>query len=518
VVLLAGVVVLKLGLIVEYAWGTDGRYYLQLAEQVRDGGGLASRVSLYHQGFQSWPHRVNQAPLWPTLLGLTARHAPLEWLARRLPEALFLLDLVLVYLLGNRLWRRVGGGPVAGVARTGAPDFGHVAVLLFGLNPVVFRFTSAPYSEALGFGVLFCALLAVDLAIERRSAGWAASAGALAGLAVLTRAQMLPLPVAVFAALALGGRSGLRAWRLPAAGLVGMGVTFAPWLAYLASWVPELTPTVALGMATAAETPGLATYQFWVPTDSWLEYLADRSTGLAIAFTPGHRWSYFESHGPAVALVPLAVLLGGVEALRRPRALGAWLRPERALVWACLLAGVGMLAPIHHAHSKLLFDWLFAHRHGLPFVLLLLPAAAFLLASSRRAVVLVAAAAVIGGAVIGVDEIRSEARLSPLSDWDRELGLWLDAHAEPPVVVTTEPSGLALLSGAYFHWTACDEPAETTRQLLEEAGADYVVVYPWEPSCAFLADAQRDLVRVREFGGGRIVVLGKRAASPPSLR
>ncbi len=45
-VLLAGVVVLKLGLIVEYAWGTDGRYYLQLAEQVRDGGGLASRVSL----------------------------------------------------------------------------------------------------------------------------------------------------------------------------------------------------------------------------------------------------------------------------------------------------------------------------------------------------------------------------------------------------------------------------------------------------------------------------------------
>ncbi len=124
----------------------------------------------------------------------------------------------------------------------------------------------------------------------------------------------------------------------------------------------------------------------------------------------------------------------------------------------------------------------------------------------------------IGGAVIGVDEIRSEARLSPLSDWDRELGLWLDAHAEPPVVVTTEPSGLALLSGAYFHWTACDEPAETTRQLLEEAGADYVVVYPWEPSCAFLADAQRDLVRVREFGGGRIVVLGKRAGSPPSLR
>ncbi len=177
-------------------------------------------------------------------------------------------------------------------------------------------------------------------------------------------------------ALALGGRSGLRAWRLPAAGLVGMGVTFAPWLAYLASWVPELTPTVALGMATAAETPGLATYQFWVPTDSWLEYLADRSTGLAIAFTPGHRWSYFESHGPAVALVPLAVLLAGVEALRRPRALGAWLRPERALVWAFLLAGVGMLAPIHHAHSKLLFDWLFAHRHGLPFVLLLLTAAA----------------------------------------------------------------------------------------------------------------------------------------------
>jgi len=517
--LLAAAAVLKSGLVVEYGWGTDGRYYLQLAEHVRDGDGLVSRVSLYHQGFQSWPHRVNQTPLWPTLLGLAARLAPLERLARRLPEALFLLDLVLVYLLGNRLWRRIGGAPISGVASSGAPDFGHVAVLLFALNPVLFRFTSAPYSEALGFGLLFGALLAVDLAVGRRGDGWAAAAGVLAGLALLTRAQMLAFPIVVIAALGLAGRREPRAWRRAALGLFGFGGVFVPWLVYLASWVPDLTPTVALGLVTASETPGLATYQFWVPTASWLDYLADRGAGLVIAFTPGHRWSYFESHGPAAVLVPFAALLAGAAWARRPRVLDAWLQPERALVWAFLLAGVGMLAPIHHSHQTvLLFDWLFAHRHGLPFVLLLLPASAFLLASPRRIVVMLAAGMVLGSAVAGTVFIRSEARLSPLSDWDRELGQWLDAHALPPVVVTTEPSGLALLSHAYFHWTACDEPAETTRRLLQDAGADYVVVYPWDESCAFLSEAGTELVRVREFGGGRIVVLGKRTGSPPLPR
>jgi hypothetical protein len=329
---------------------------------------------------------------------------------------------------------------------------------------------------------------------------------------------MLALPIAVVAALALGGRRDETRWRLPLAGLLAAAAAFAPWLMYLATWVPELTATVALGLATSGETPGLAPFQFWRPTASWLEYLLDRGSGLLIAFTPGHRWSYFASFGPAVALVPLAALLCAAASFRDPQRLRGWLQPEHALVWACLIAGVGMLAPVHHAHSTLVSDWLFSHRHGLPFVLLLLPAAAWLLACSRRALVVLVAGAVLAGTVVGVAAIRDVTRLGPVTDWDRALGSWLDSHVEPPVVVSTEPATLALVSNAYFHWTACHESAETTRLLLEQAGADYVVVYPMETRCAFLADASRSLVRVREFGGGRIVVLGKRGASPLRLR
>ena len=201
---------------------------------------------------------------------------------------------------------------------------------------------------------------------------------------------------------------------------------------------------------------------------------------------------------------------------------GGWrsaLRPERALAVALVLAGIGMLAPIHHAHSKLLFDWLFAHRHGLPFILLMLPAAAALSALPSRAWRGVVLTFALLGAGLGVADIHGSVRLSPISDWDRALAAWLDEQEEPPIVVTTAPGALALVSDrGRFHWMACDESPATLGTLLDAAGADFVAVYPWEENCAFLAGARRTLAPVKVFGGGKIVVLGKRHGSGASIR
>ncbi len=381
---------LKSGLAIEPGWGTDGQYYQHLAQHVRDGDGLVSRVSLYHQGFRTWPHRVNQAPLWPVTLGLAGRLAPLESLARRLPEALYLLDLVLLWALGNRLWRRLASvretlgarwlGP-----RAGAVDFGHVAVLLFAFNPTWFRFTSAPYSEGLAFAWLFGALLALDVAVDRPRARWAFVSGACAAAAVLTRGQMVALPLAVLVALALLGVARGAGVRLLLGAAAGMGAVMAPWIAYLASWAPALTPTVVLGMATQSHTPGLEPLSFWVDTRGLADYLRDRWAGVVIAFTPGHRWSYFHSHGPAVLLVPLALALAAISAWSERRGPSSRWAPGTLVVLAMLLAALGMLVPVHHAHSKVVFEWLFAHRHGLPFILLIVPAAAWLCARPARA-------------------------------------------------------------------------------------------------------------------------------------
>lgn len=510
--LLAVGVWLKSGFVMEYGWGADGQYYLHLAQHVRDGDGLVSRVSLYHQGFQSFPHRVNQAPLWPVLLGLAGRVGSLDALQRSLPEWLYFLDLLLVYWLGNRLWRRVApGAALPGAKRFGVPDFGHVAVVLLAFNPVFFRFTSAPYSEALAFGLLLVALLALDRAIAPRGTGFAFLSGVAAAAALLARGQMLALALAVVMSFGFVALMRRRDWALPIAAVVGIAVVMTPWVMYLASWVPALTPTVVLGMATQPQTPGLSTFSFWVPTDGLVDYLRDRLGGLAIAFTPGHRWSYFKSHGPAVALVPLAVIVVGVASLRAPGAWRAWLTPERALLLALVLAGVGMLAPVHHAHSKYLFEWLFAHRHGLPFVLLLLAATAALCAMPRRTWGVLAMIVVLFGAGSGATAIHGSARLSPLDDWHRALASWVDARETPPVVITTMPSALALVSKrGHFHWIACKEPPEALARLLDDAGGTHVVVHPSEVYCEFLAGAGNRLETEKIFGEGKLVLLRKR--------
>ena len=522
--ILATAVALKAELAIEAGWGTDGQYYQHLASHVRDGDGLVSRVSLYHQGFQEWPHRVNQAPLWPVTLGLAARVAPLEWLARRLPEALSLLDLLLLYVLGNRLWRRVAadGGTLAerlGTARFGVPDFGHVAVLLFAFNPTWFRFTSAPYSEGLAFALLFGALLALDRAVDGARRGWGFVAGACAAAAVLARGQMIALPIAVL--LVLGIAAARRAEARMPFGLAAAGAlaVFAPWIAYLASWVPALTPTVILGMATQPQTPSLPAFAFWVPTEGALDYLRDRLGGLVIAFTPGHRFSYFHSHGPAAALVPAGLLLAAWAAWRGRFSLADCARPRWLLLLAMLLAGAGMLAPIHHAHAKILFEWMFGHRHGLPLLLLILPAAAGFCALPRRAPAVLVLMLALGGAGLGAWELHGSVRRSPLTEWDHRLAAWIDAQEPPPVVVSTAPSALAGVSRrGRFHWMACDEPPQALAALLDDAGATHVVVNPWEESCAFLAGWRTRLEPAQVFGEGKLVVLRKRHGSGPSVR
>ena len=51
----------------------DADYYYSIARHVSEGQGLQSNMSLYFQGFKSFPHRVTQSPVWPLSLGLAGR-------------------------------------------------------------------------------------------------------------------------------------------------------------------------------------------------------------------------------------------------------------------------------------------------------------------------------------------------------------------------------------------------------------------------------------------------------------
>jgi hypothetical protein len=490
-VLLAVFAVLKAQHDIHWTQGRDGRYYSDIARQVMNGEGLTTRISNYNQGYREWPARTNQAPLWLLTYGHAARAIGLETAARRLPQLFYLIDLLLLYALANRLWLRVAGRPAEGIAGSGVPDLGHAAVLLFGANAVFFRFTSLPFTEGLAFGLTFGALLALDRAAEHGRLAWAALAGGLSALAVLTRGQLLAVPLAVMGGLLIAGfRPG--GWRLPAVGAAAAALVMTPWILYLSTWVPALTLPIVLGFGQLQESLGLPSFSFFVETDSLGAYLADRGRGALTAFDPRSELSYFASFGWPVLLAPLAGLAALALLARRPARLGDWLVPRQALVWTLVALGIGSLLPVHHAHSVIFHPWLFGFRHGLPFLYLLLPALAFWLSRPRPAVRIAATAIVAIGVFQGaravMDELPGESR-PIVYKGERQLGRWLDARGGNPIVVYWDPTRISLVSEkAFAHWTDCDQAAEATRRLIEDAGVHYVLRRRRERGCSFVPD------------------------------
>lgn len=486
---------------IHWTQGRDGRYYSDIARQVMNGEGLTTRISNYNQGYREWPAHTNQAPLWLLAYGYSARWLGLETAARRLPQLFYLVDLVLVYLLANRIWLRIAGRPAAGIAGSGVPDLGHAAVLILGANAVFFRFTSLPFTEGLAFGLSFAALLALDRAAEGGRAAWAAGAGALAGLALLTRGQLLAVPLAVLGGLAIAGlRPG--GWRLPLAGAGAVALVLAPWVAWLASWVPHLSAPIVLGFGRLQESIGLPAFSFFVETDSFGAYLLDRWQGVVTAFDPRSELSYFASYGWPVALAPLAGVAALLRLARRPSRVRRWLAPERALVWTAVALGIGSLLPVHHAHSVLFEPWLFGYRHGLPFLYLLLPALALWLSAPHR-VLRVAAAVVVAVGVL--QEARAVSAELPgdsrpiVEPAEVRLGRWLDEMKGHPIVVYWDPTRIPLVSEkAYVHWTECNQPPEALERLIADAGVQFLVQRRAEARCPF---AQTEgLVKVKAFG------------------
>ena len=191
---------------------------------------------------------MNQPPGWILLLAGSAGLFGMDFAARHIPEALYLLDLLLLYLLANRLRRRVSddasGSTDRGWLRAdGLPDFGHFAVFLLGANAVFFRFTSLPYTEALAFAFLLGSLLSIDRAAVERSLRWAAAAGVLTALALLTRSQMLPAMIALPAALLLASLRDRRYLGLAGAFAAAFALPWIPWAAWLSSWLSPLSAT-----------------------------------------------------------------------------------------------------------------------------------------------------------------------------------------------------------------------------------------------------------------------------------
>lgn len=508
----------------------DGDFYFQIARHVAEGDGLQTSVSLYHQGLRELPHPTNLHPLWPLLLGWAGRWIGMFRAAALLPELLYLAALGLAYPLGGRLVERLRGVPGPGLAvPRGVLTGGHAAVLVLALNPVFFHFTSLPYTEALAFVLLFATLLLADALAQRPGLVGGLAVGAAGGLAFLTRGQMVGLPVAVIAVLLVLSLRDRR-WLAAAGGVVAaFALTVLPWVLFLASFISPLTPGILVSYGSYRETPQLEPFQISLPADDLPSLLADRATGLAVAFDPTSSMSYVANFGPVVWLVPLAVAWGAWRLLRRRGAgLVAMARLDAArLLLPGLVAATGvlLLIPVHMLHAGFFLEWLFGFRHGLPMALLVF-VALFALAVHAGRLLRVTAVLLFAGTVL-LNALSLQGQLRRAGGWglrgaEPALVAWLDAQPGKPTVVTTEAQTLSVFSRAGFHWTTCEVEAQQTRRMLRHLPIDYVVVFEGEQGCPFVTGVP-ELALVRTFGrpGMRIWVLAPltprtRSTAPPA--
>ena len=485
----------------------DSTFYYQLARNVAEGKGLRTSVSLYHQGLRDLPARTTIYPLWPLVAGTIGRVIGIERAATLLPEALYLLALVLLYLVAARLAR--DGGVRALVAVRGVPvvDLGHVAVMILALNRPFFLATSTCMTEGLAFSLLFASLLALSGA-RCCPVLCGALSGALGCLAFLARAQLILLPAALVATLAIVGLSDARFRRAALSAAGGAAAVFLPWVLYVASLPGEFDPRSFFIFTAYQETPALGTTSDLIVFDSLRDRLTYMLSGVRIAFDATSPNSYFRSFGASIYVVPVALLVAIPALVRRARGRAGFGADALLALGVFLVAGACLL-PVHALNTSYPKSWFFQARHGIPLILALVLGLHTLLRHGTflRLLAFVFALSVLvnwnpgkrGDWRMATTRLTAGSKDPRIWPVESDLVTWLDEHDEPPVSATIKCRELAGWSHANFHWLRADLAPDTPKRMFELLDLDYLIVYHNEVRFEVYRHLARNFERLRRF-------------------
>jgi hypothetical protein len=436
----------------------DGGYYTDAALHVRDGAGLVSDVSLYHAGVPSFPYPTPIYPLWPWLLGMAARAVDMGVLVHWLPAALYAVSLVGAFLLGRSLFPRE---VVAGF------HGGHLMALLLGIQHEYFVYTSLPYTEGLAMALLTFALWRAVTLPETALA--AVELGLWMSLLVLTRSQMLFVPIAAAAAFALRG-----AWLR---GAVALGIVAG---ALVAWWLRNRGIVADAGLGSilrfdqAQVTTVLSPIEVLAPTQGVLDFVLDRLEGVLVAFDPTDpRHSYARGFHTLQWALPVAL----VAAVRERPRVGA----SRFVAALLAFVSLGALLSVHLPHKIHFGEWYFHRRHAIPCVVPFFLALVFVLRSRARVVglAILASTCVLGAWAVG-DEIE-DAWTAPAHQPEDDLVAWLEAQETPLVVAVaafTPPELAWRTDGIGYHWFYQRTSLADLERMFDRLGAQYLVFDP----------------------------------------
>jgi hypothetical protein len=497
--------------------GVDGGLYTDIAEHIRDGDGIVTDVSPYHHGYPAFPHLTAIYPLWPLVYGHLGRYMPMRTAGVWAPTLGYFVALFFAYLWaapwgwpGRGRSAERGSGPadhaaapddvrasrpgngVRGIASRAISGVnpGHALVLFLGLNGKFFAYTSLPYTEGLGYALLFACLWRFRRIGGSASLGHAVEMGIWLAALMLVRSHFLVVALAAFLALAWGAWSSKekRGWLRLTLAIAVFVAAMVPWYVHIATFIPEGRLTAMFRYDQARVNDLLSPFRAVVPSDGVGAFLRDRLAGLGIAFSPSSASSYISNfHG-----LPYAFLLFFIWAIagrlsrlrpRSPQDKGKGQKGwdfERAFV---ILFSAGSFASLQLMHMDVAQPWLFSHRHALlmivPFFL-----AWLLLAGSRR-LLWTTAAAVIGVYTVGAsywdcrnasveDELAAE-RTKPVARWLAER-----APGVRPLVIVAKgllPQLLApQVRGVGFHGVYDGTTERDYRVLVEQLGASLIIL------------------------------------------
>lgn len=492
-------------------YGLDASYYFQIARHVARGDGLMTSVSLYYEGWLL-PAKSHVYPLWPLLLGFCGRFFGLVQAANVLPKLFHVVDLLLLYAVATTVALQAGrfriSDHIVGL------NVAHIMVALFGTNAVFFSTTSHPYTEGMAFALAFASILALARYTKNLKSFWAVAAGGLAALSYLTRTQMIGIAAASLAILSIASLRDRR-WRLGTVlYAVAAVAVVTPWFLFL-GFVPGLE---FLGTPTLARIP-LTSFQQFVQTDSWPSFIADRATGLLVAFDVGSPHSYVRSFGGAALLPPLAAAYW-LWTRARSRSIPPLIQTT-LIAYTIALAGMFFFFTLLLYHGRYFLPWLFGWRHGLTFLFSLLVAIPYLLGAERRWIRAIAGVLLTVSLLTGLLKLPAVMRESEgkgLSPAEAELVAVLNrSNGGKPTVLTTHAQPLSVFSDAYFHWIECSADPALTLTMLRKLDIDYVIVYEQERGCPFVRGLGDQLQLLLAFGeaGQRLYMLRRTEAGSP---
>lgn len=489
--LLFALLILKSGLNLFISqYDIDGGYYAEVAGHVRDGRGLVTRVSLYHKGYEDFPHPTIIYPLWPQLLGHVARVVPMEHSAVWLPTLLYTITLVLGYLWANRTFP----GPVAQCF----PEIraGHLFALLLGVNLSFFYITSVPYTEGLAFTLLLGFFLRASTLLKSPGILAGAETGIWLGVLLLTRSQWAVVILAagltlVWALWHSETKSGYL--KMLAATASAFSAVFFPyWMEASNRLVDDsfwhylrfgtARPNDLLSLSAAGnEGPGL-----------WSSVI-ERLHGVLVAFNPLNPKSYIPSFFLFIYAVPAALIVGLATSWnQRSHPPLSWRRTmdflaqTRGHSWLLVgLFSMFSLILVHVLKSNHT-EWYFPRRHAIPIVFPVFFSLLFLLRApnewARRVglVILVSGTLTsLGGIWLRWDGVRTP---DPMEAERKKLITWLQTTRDERGELTVAINGHEAQRLAWrtekinYHWVGARTRLEQLRVMHEVLGVDYLIL------------------------------------------